>query len=124
MRQISATMIIPFEFANLAKKNRIIAIFHPKTHAPPSSALSLTTVESRRPHTKKNIFSLFFNVFFLRNGGKNCKKCFIFVGLKLCTFGSPEALYYFSASNWKYNQLIIKQLQKKYYKTKICLKNF
>ena len=33
MRQISATMIIPFEFANLAKKNRIIAIFHNKTHA-------------------------------------------------------------------------------------------
>ena len=33
MRQISATMIFPFEFANLAKKIRIIAIFHNKTHA-------------------------------------------------------------------------------------------
>ena len=33
MRQISATMIFPFEFANLPKKNRIIAIFHNKTHA-------------------------------------------------------------------------------------------
>ena len=99
MRQISATMIFPFEFANLQKKIRFVAIVHPKTHAPPSSALSLTTVESRPPTHKKNIFSLFFNVFFLRNGGKNCKKCFIFVGLKLCTFGSPEALCYFSASN-------------------------
>lgn len=112
MRQISATMFIPFDDANLAKKNRIIAIFHNKTHAPPSSVLSLTTVESRPPTHKKNIFSLFFNVFFLRNGGKNCKKCFIFVGLKLCTFGSPEALCYFSASNWQFNQLIIKRLQK------------
>ena len=111
MRQISATMFIPFEFANLQKKIRFVAIVHPKTHAPPSSVLSLTTVESR-PHTQKNIFSLFFNVFFLRNGGKNCKKCFIFVGLKLCTFGSPEALCYFSASNWQFNQLIIKRLQK------------
>ena len=111
MRQISATMIFPFEFANLQKKIRFVAIVHPKTHAPPSSVLSLTTVESR-PHTQKNIFSLLFNVFFLRNGGKNCKKYFIFVGLKLCTFGSPEALCYFSASNLQYNQLIIKQLQK------------
>lgn len=33
MRQISATIIVPFEFANLAKKIRIIAIVHPKTHA-------------------------------------------------------------------------------------------
>ena len=33
MRQISATMIFPFDDANLAKKNRIIAIFHNKTHA-------------------------------------------------------------------------------------------
>ena len=74
MRQISATMFIPFEFANLQKKIRFVAIVHPKTHAPPSSVLSLTTVESRPPRTKKNIFSLFFNVFFLRNGGKNCKK--------------------------------------------------
>lgn len=60
MRQISATIIVPFDDANLAKKNRIIAIVHNKTHAPPSSVLSLTTVESRPTH-KKNIFSLFFN---------------------------------------------------------------
>lgn len=33
MRQISATMFIPFDDAKLAKKNRIIAIVHPKTHA-------------------------------------------------------------------------------------------
>ena len=33
MRQISATMIFPFDDAKLAKKNRIIAIFHNKTHA-------------------------------------------------------------------------------------------
>lgn len=33
MRQISATIIVPFEFANLGKKNRIIGIVHPKTHA-------------------------------------------------------------------------------------------
>lgn len=33
MRQISATMFIPFDDAKLAKKNRIIAIFHNKTHA-------------------------------------------------------------------------------------------
>ncbi|MBS7372578.1 MAG: hypothetical protein KIG57_00650, partial [Muribaculaceae bacterium] len=50
MRQISATMIFPFEFANLQKKIRFVAIVHPKTHAPPSSVLSsvlsLTTVES------------------------------------------------------------------------------
>lgn len=72
MRQISATIIVPFEFANLQKKIRFVAIVHPKTHAPPSSALSLTTVEP--PTHKKNIFSPFFNVFFLRNGGKNCKK--------------------------------------------------
>ncbi|MDD6832325.1 MAG: hypothetical protein PUE80_04090, partial [bacterium] len=64
---------------------RLFVLFHPsKPHqikqplskravTPPSSVLSLTTVESR-PHTQKNIFSLFFNVFFLRNGGKNCKK--------------------------------------------------
>ena len=110
MRQISATMFIPFEFANLAKKNRIIAIFHNKTHA--TTQLFHLKHTHRRPHSQKNIFSLFFNVFFLRNGGKNCKKYFIFVGLKLCTFGSPEALCYFSASNWEHNQLIIKQLQK------------
>ena len=30
MRQISATMIFPFDDAKLAKKNRIIAIVHPK----------------------------------------------------------------------------------------------
>ena len=58
MRQISATMIFPFDDANLAKKNRIIAIFHNKTHAT-SSVLSLTTVESR-PHTqKKHLLSIF-----------------------------------------------------------------
>ena len=62
MRQISATMIFPFEFANLAKKNRIIAIVHPKTHAPPS-ALSLTTVESRPP-THKKTSSLYFLMYF------------------------------------------------------------
>lgn len=72
MRQISATIIVPFEFANLQKKIRFVAIFTIKP-TPPSSVLSLTTVESR-PHSQKNIFSLFFNVFFLRNGGKNCKK--------------------------------------------------
>lgn len=33
MRQISATMIFPFEFANLQKKIRFVAIVHPKTHA-------------------------------------------------------------------------------------------
>ena len=33
MRQISATIIVPFDDAKLAKKNRIIAIFHNKTHA-------------------------------------------------------------------------------------------
>lgn len=59
MRQISATMFIPFDDANLAKKNRIIAIFHNKTHAPPSSVLSLTTVESRPPLTKKHLLSIF-----------------------------------------------------------------
>ena len=59
MRQISATMIFPFDDAKLAKKNRIIAIVHPKTHAAPSSVLSLTTVEIR-PHTqKKHLLSIF-----------------------------------------------------------------
>lgn len=33
MRQISATIIVPFDDAKLAQKNRIIAIFHNKTHA-------------------------------------------------------------------------------------------
>ena len=33
MRQISATIIVPFEFANLQKKIRFVAIVHPKTHA-------------------------------------------------------------------------------------------
>ena len=33
MRQISATIIVPFDDAKLTKKNRIIAIFHNKTHA-------------------------------------------------------------------------------------------
>ena len=32
MRQISATIIVPFEFANLQKKIRFVAIVHPKTH--------------------------------------------------------------------------------------------
>ena len=63
MRQISATMIFPFDDAKLAKKNRIIAIVHPKTHAPPSSTLSLTTVESRPPRTKKTS-SLYFLMYF------------------------------------------------------------
>ena len=63
MRQISATMIIPFDDANLQKKIRFVAIVHPKTHAPPSSSLSLTTVESRRPHTKKTS-SLYFLMYF------------------------------------------------------------
>ena len=38
MRQISATMIIPFDDAKLAKKIQIIAIVHPKTHAPPHNS--------------------------------------------------------------------------------------
>lgn len=66
MRQISATMFIPFDDANLAKKNRIIAIFHNKTHTTilsSFSVLSLTTVESRRPHTKKTS-SLYFLMYF------------------------------------------------------------
>lgn len=33
MRQISATMIFPFDDANLQKKIRFVAIVHPKTHA-------------------------------------------------------------------------------------------
>ena len=63
MRQISATIIVPFEFANLQKKIRFVAIVHPKTHAPPSSALSLTTVESRPP-THKKTSSLYFLMYF------------------------------------------------------------
>ena len=43
MRQISATIIVPFEFANLAKKIRIIAIVHPKTHATTTQLFHLKT---------------------------------------------------------------------------------
>ena len=63
MRQISATMIFPFDDANLQKKIRFVAIVHPKTHAPPSSALSLTMVE-RRPSLTKKTSSLYFLMYF------------------------------------------------------------
>lgn len=62
MRQISATMIIPFEFANLAKKNRIIAIFHNKTHA--TTQLFHLKHTHRRPPTHKKTSSLYFLMYF------------------------------------------------------------
>ena len=59
MRQISATMIVPFDDANLAKKNRIIAIVHPKTHAT-TQLFHLKHTHRRRPHTqKKHLLSIF-----------------------------------------------------------------
>ena len=62
MRQISATMFIPFEFANLQKKIRFVAIVHPKTHAPPT-ALSFKTHTPPLPHTNKTS-SLYFLMYF------------------------------------------------------------
>ena len=58
MRQISATMIVPFEFANLQKKIRFVAIVHNKTHA--TTQLFHLKHTHRRPHTqKKHLLSIF-----------------------------------------------------------------
>lgn len=59
MRQISATIIIPFDDANLAKKNRIIAIFHNKTHATITQLFHLKHTHRRPTHTKKHLLSIF-----------------------------------------------------------------
>lgn len=60
MRQISATIIVPFEFANLQKKIQFVAIVHPKTHANTTQLFHLKHTHRRPPTQKKNIFSLFF----------------------------------------------------------------